>query len=102
MEPQKPNAYLVKLTATREGWPGDMSAEEFSVIREHIDYLKDLQVRDKLILSGPVLEPFYSIIILKTESREEAEALINSDPTVAAGLQNYTVEPMRVDIPLMF
>ncbi len=99
MESLKPNAFLVRLSGTREGWPKDMSADEFEVIQSHIEYMKDLLVHDKLVLSGPVLEPFYSVVILKTESRDEANSIMSKDPSVVASLQTFKLEPMRVDIP---
>lgn len=87
--------YFVQLLGTREGWPENMTPEEEKVMTEHFYYLKDLIRRKKVLLAGPVFDPVFGLIILSVESKEEAVALADNDPSVKAGLHTYKMQLMR-------
>jgi uncharacterized protein YndB with AHSA1/START domain/uncharacterized protein YciI len=92
------NHYFVQLLGTREGWPHDMTAEEERVMTEHYNYLKDLTHRKKVFMAGPVFDPVFGLIILATDSEQEAREIMEDEPSVKAGVHTYTMHPMRVSL----
>ncbi len=89
--------YLIKLLGTRDGWPGDMTDEEFKIMQEHFAYLKDLTAKKKVIAAGPVSDEF-GLIILQVSSEEEAREIMKNEPSVAQGVHKYEMSPMVLSL----
>ncbi|MBK5113075.1 MAG: hypothetical protein KGD59_07925 [Candidatus Heimdallarchaeota archaeon] len=70
-------------------------------MRDHFQYLKDLLAKGKLVLAGPVLnekKPM-GIMIFECETKEEAENLLNNDPSVKASIQIIKkLEPFKLSL----
>jgi len=62
---------------------------EVKIMNDHFSYLKKLLDMKKLYLAGPTLitEDPFGVIILETETEEEAKQLLESDPSVKNGIQ---------------
>ncbi|PKK82351.1 MAG: hypothetical protein CVT49_14025 [candidate division Zixibacteria bacterium HGW-Zixibacteria-1] len=90
--------YFVQLIGTREGWPENMTPDEEGIMNEHYYYLKDLVAQKKVITAGPVFDPVFGLIILQTDSRDEALHIINNEPSVVQGVHTYKISPMRVSL----
>lgn len=56
----------------------------------HVEHLNALNEKGILKIAGPFLDaagkPTGSLVVLETDSREDAEALANADPYAKAGL----------------
>lgn len=52
----------------------------------HLQYVKDLKAKGKLVVGGPTVAFTWSLWLVKADSLEEAKALVESDPGVKAGL----------------
>ena len=75
--------------------------EEDKIMRDHFRYLKKLLEQNKLFLAGPTLIPEdpSGIIILETETEEEAKKLLENDPSVKAGIQKIAdFRPIRLSL----
>jgi uncharacterized protein YciI len=76
----------------------DSTPEEDAVMGAHFEYLKGLLDEGKLILAGPSLEPPFGVIVFEAETEDEARRLIDSDPSVSAGLQTPELHPFRASL----
>jgi uncharacterized protein YciI len=60
----------------------------------HRQYLAELRDKGKLAISGPFTEGGGALIVLETDSKEEAEAIVKSDPFTKEGVfQSWVIRP---------
>ena len=70
-------------------------------MEDHYYYLKSLLKQKKLFLAGPTLIPEdpFGIIILEAATAEEAKNLLESDPSIKAGIQKIEdLRPIRLSL----
>lgn len=69
-----------------------------AVIERHVENLKKLDDAGKLELSGPLkgCPGVAGMVIFKTQTLEEAEALCQLEPLVAEGYATYTLASLQV------
>lgn len=75
--------------------------EEEKIMFDHFYYLKSLLKQKKLYLAGPTLIPEdpFGLIILETESEDEAKKLLENDPSVKAEIQKVVdFRPIRLSL----
>jgi uncharacterized protein YciI len=75
--------------------------EEEKIMSHHFLYLKSLLKQRKLYLAGPTLisEDPFGLIILESETEEEARFLLNNDPSVKSGIQQIAdFRPIRLSL----
>ena len=73
--------------------------KEEEIVDRHFAYLQDLLKDGKLILAGRTLnndETTFGIVILETETEEEALNIMKSDPAVVAKIMTAELYPYRV------
>jgi uncharacterized protein YciI len=65
---------------------------------KHVDYVKKLDDNGQLVLCGPLkgYPGVAGMIIIKTESLEEAKAICKAEPFVAEGYAKYKLITLRV------
>ena len=66
------------------------------VIARHAAHLKKLDDGGKLALCGPFTDYPGGMVVLKAQSREEAERICQSDPFIAEGYETYTLRTLEV------
>jgi uncharacterized protein YciI len=72
---------------------------EEKIVHRHFKELQELLKEGKLILAGKTEgndEKAFGIVILETDSEEEALAIMKSDPEVAEGIMKAELFPYRV------
>lgn len=94
--PQK-TQYLAQLHGTREGWPENMTPEEERIMDEHFEYLKRLTSEKRVLMAGPAFGAF-GLIVLQTESEQEAIEIMAKEPSVVEGVHTYQLFPMRASL----
>ncbi len=69
-----------------------------AVITRHVENLKKLDAEGKIELCGPFkgFPGVAGMVIFKTNSYEEAEALCKLEPLVAEGYATYTLASLQV------
>ena len=69
-----------------------------AVITRHVENLKNLDADGKIELCGPFkgYPGVAGMVIFKTQSYEEAEALCRLEPLVAEGYASYTLAALQV------
>ena len=69
-----------------------------AVIERHVENLRKLDAEEKIELCGPLTgcPGVAGIVIFKTQSYEEAEALCKLEPLVAEGYATYILAALQV------
>jgi uncharacterized protein YciI len=75
-----------------------MTASERYVMGRHAQYWSCELAKHRLIIAGPVaIEPgTFGILIFRASNENEAEQMVRQDPSVAAGVTNYEIYPLKV------
>jgi uncharacterized protein YciI len=90
--------WLCIIRPPRPTFMEDSTPEEDEVMRAHFAYLKGLLDDSRLILAGPSLDPPFGVIVFEADDEEEARRLIESDPSIASGLQTPELHPFRASL----
>jgi len=93
--------YYVVIKPFRQDFLINPDEKEKKIMSDHFLYLKSLLEQKKLFLAGPTLIPEdpFGLIILETETEEEAKTLLNKDPSVKAGIQRVAdFRPIRLSL----
>lgn len=93
--------YVLKSFSTRPTFQQDMTAEERTVMQQHIAYWADKAEKGIAIVFGPVFDPKggYGLGIIEVEEEDQVHALIKDDPAVKAGLLKTEFYSMRAVLP---
>lgn len=94
----QPKQFFVQLLGTREGWPENMTDEEEKVMQKHFEYLKDLTEKRIVLMAGPCFDPVFGLVILQTDSEDEAITIMVKEPSVVEGVHTYKMQPMHVSL----
>lgn len=66
------------------------------IIRAHVRHLKDLEVKEKLVLCGPFTDYSGGMVIFRADSLEEARGIAESDPFVREGYETYELRTLEL------
>lgn len=91
--------YFLKLNPSRPTFAQDMTAEERTVMLQHIAYWSELMNKGLVVVFGPVMDSkeVYGIGVVDVESEEQLMKLIKNDP--ATSINRYEYFPMRAVVP---
>lgn len=81
--------FLVRIQPIRDTFPADGTAEEFGLVGEHFERLKEATANGSVILCGRLLDsapPPYGYILLRADSAEEATTWMEGDPAIRGGI----------------
>ena len=78
-------------------WDHSKKPHEQALFREHSANLKVLREAGRLIVGARYSD--VGLLILQAETEEEARALIDADPSIAAGTFTYQIHPFNVFYP---
>jgi uncharacterized protein len=86
--------FLCKLNPPRPTFAQDMTAEERTIMQQHVAYWTKLADEDIAIAFGPVADPAgtWGVGILRVGTEAEAQAIRAEDPTMKSGL-GFRFEP---------
>ncbi|MDD4000842.1 MAG: YciI family protein [Bacilli bacterium] len=66
------------------------------VIKRHVFHLKNLDDKGLLYLCGPFVDYGGGMVILKTDTLEEAVLIANADPFIAEGYKTFEIRTLEV------
>ena len=91
--------FLLKLIPPRPTFSQDMTAEERSVMQQHVTYWTDQMNKGFVLAFGPVLAPkgAYGLGIITVDNQDQVNEFIAHDP--ANGLNKYEFYPMMAVTP---
>jgi hypothetical protein len=75
------------------GWNHEQSLFDQDGILDHRDFLHSRFEDETLVLGGPFLDDSGGISVYRHASEEELVTLLDTDPTIASGLQIYAIHP---------
>ncbi len=69
-------------------------------LRAHSEHLEYLKTNNQLIISGPFLYPKKSggVMIFKAESFEIAKEIMEKDPFIKHGVEDYDLRELNINI----
>jgi uncharacterized protein len=87
--------YFLKLNPPRVSFMQDMSADEKSIMQQHVEYWKPYVADGTIVVLGPVLTPDggFGMAVIGVNDEAHLQALISKDP--ANGLNSYEIFPMK-------
>jgi uncharacterized protein YciI len=87
--------FFIKSTPPRPSFMMDMTAEERTVMQEHVAYWTALLDEGIAIVFGPVMDPKggYGVAVVSVDNAEQLQKIIDDDP--ANDLNKYEFYPMR-------
>jgi len=81
-----------------------MTPGEEAVMERHFTYLQGLLARGSLVLAGPCLDGAFGIVILRTASPDETQAMdearsmMEGDPAIRAGIMQAELHPFKISL----
>ncbi len=79
------NYYLVQYRAGAN-FSQTLGYEKQPGLKSHHAYIRKLHVNDQVVMGGAVSGDLVGVLLIKTSSRDEAEALIRTDPGVISNI----------------
>ncbi|MBI2519505.1 MAG: hypothetical protein HYV97_03785 [Bdellovibrio sp.] len=76
--------YVILLTRTK------MPFSE-PLIRQHVKYLRELELQGQLVLCGPFKDYSGGMVIIKAASLDEAHEIARHDPFVLEGAETFEI-----------
>lgn len=96
-----PNMALYYMVFLKRGpkWTPEVTAATTRIQEGHMANIQKMADAGKLVVAGPFLDDgeLRGIFIFKVATKEEAEALMNSDPAVQAGRLIGEIHPWMTD-----
>ena len=88
-------SFFLKLNPPRASFMADMTEEERSIMKQHVDYWAQYVNNGTVVVLGPVMDPKggYGVAVVRVDTDEELNELLTNDP--ANGLNSYEFYPMR-------
>jgi uncharacterized protein YciI len=74
-------------------WDRERSLFDQEDINDHRDFLRARFDDATLVMGGPFLDDSGGISIFRSDSQDQLEDVLRSDPTIARGLQIYEIHP---------
>jgi len=88
--------WIYFLHAPRERFAETITDEEQAIMGRHADYLDALLQDGTLLLAGPTLGPVNTgIAIYEAPDEDAAQAILDADPSIQAGLMRGELRPFR-------
>ena len=67
-----------------------------TVIKEHVNHLKQLDEQNRLVISGPFIDYPGGLVIIRASNKEEAVAIAEKDPFFVHGVRSFEVRTLEV------
>jgi uncharacterized protein YndB with AHSA1/START domain/uncharacterized protein YciI len=94
--PSQKQQFFIRLIPPRDDWPESMTPSEQAAMSDHFDYLKKLTNDGRVLIAGPCIKPTFGMIVLQTDSEDEAREIMQNDPSILRKITTFEIQPMRV------
>jgi uncharacterized protein YciI len=91
--------YVYRIFPARDGFLIESTPEEDTLVGAHFHYLKDLAERGIVLMAGRTLhtdESSHGLVVFVADCEERAQAIMENDPAVAAGVFRAELFPFAV------
>lgn len=69
--------------------PTPQDRRDMDIIRAHVKHLQELERSGQLVMCGPFNDSPGGMVIIRADSREEAERIAERDPYILTGIRSY-------------
>ncbi|MEC0171790.1 YciI family protein [Paenibacillus graminis] len=69
--------------------PTPQDRRDMDIIRAHVKHLQELERSGQLVMCGPFSDSPGGMVIIRAESREEADRIAQRDPYILTGIRSY-------------
>ncbi len=66
------------------------------IIKEHVEFLKELNFKKKLLLCGPFMDYPGGVVIFNALDNAEANNIANQDPYIKYGFKTFKLRALEV------
>jgi uncharacterized protein YciI len=92
--------FICFIEPTRAAMVDEPTDAEAAALEAHFQYLKSLTKRGVVVLAGRTTErPHVGIVIFRAADRDAAEAIMQNDPALRAGVFKPRLQPFRIALP---
>jgi len=91
----KKREFIIKLEPPRPNFNENTTEEEKRIIGEHFTYLQTLLDEGTLVFAGRCDDATFGLIILESDSLENAKQVMKNDPAVKAGVFSAEIWSFR-------
>jgi uncharacterized protein YciI len=90
--------FFLRIIPPRPTFAQDLDATERGLMMEHGAYVRKFFDAGSVLIYGPVMDAAgsFGMAVLEMEDMAEAERFAQGDPSVKAGMNKYTISPMRI------
>lgn len=86
--------FIYLIHPARNGFIENSTPDEQKTVGEHFRYLQNALKEGKVVMAGRVLEaPWTGLVIFEAKDKRDAEAFMNGDPAVKAGVFKAVFHP---------
>lgn len=64
------------------------------IIKSHVEYLKELKGKGKLVLCGPFTDYPGGMVVLRAGDLAEATSIAQADPFIASGCKSFEIRTL--------
>jgi peroxiredoxin Q/BCP len=91
--------FLYMITPKRAEMPTSPTPDEEKTMGAHFEYLKGLMDKGVVLLAGPTTEPPHvGIVVFRAADRAAAQAIMDGDPAVHAGVVSAKLSELRLSL----
>ena len=88
--------FIYVLKPVRSTFLHDSTEEERNIVSEHFHYLQNLNKEKTVSLAGRTEQAEFGLVILNTESLQDAEEIMQNDPAVKKNVMTAVLYPFLV------
>ena len=89
--------FIYLIEPVREGMVEKPTDEEEAAVEAHFQYLKSLTGQGVVVLAGRTTgPPHVGLVIFRAADRAAAEAIMDDDPAIKAGVFAPRLQPFRI------
>lgn len=90
--------FFLKLIPPRPSFASDMTTQERDLMHQHAAHIRSHFESGTVLAFGPVLSPegAFGMAILNTPDLSAAQKILDTDPSVIAGLNRFEIYPMHL------
>lgn len=90
--------FFMRLIPPRPTFTQDMTDGERALMIEHGAYVRKFFEAGTVLIYGPVIDAAgsFGMAVLEMEDLAEVDRFAQGDPSVKAGMNRYTISPMRI------
>ncbi|PWK14842.1 YciI family protein [Tumebacillus permanentifrigoris] len=88
--------YIYLIRPIRPEFREKVLESELEILNTHFAYLQKLVETGTCLLAGPCLDRAFGIVVLRVDTPEQAQEIMENDPAIKFGVMSAELHPFRV------